>query len=180
MSAIKVVNSIPASTAPSVEFRLFQGDHQVARFGTHAGGSAEIPTAAEWTVQASTSMGDFTLTSNTFTFNESSVSVIAQVLTEAGYYDFQIVKGPGVRPSTITVQNRWRGPVQFSFMQSNPPVQTVIVVDEHNTGEVSTAQEWTAYAIANGITTQTVTITNPNATVTAIADTNGALSLILS
>ena len=47
------------------------------------------------------------------------------------------------------------------------------MVDENNNSEISTAQIWTVYAIVNGITSDTVTITNPNATVTAVAGNNG-------
>lgn len=42
-----------------------------------------------------------------------------------------------------------------------------LVVDEAGGDPiVSTAQVWTAYAIANGITTEIVTVTNPNAVIT--------------
>jgi hypothetical protein len=55
-----------------------------------------------------------------------------------------------------------------------------LVVDEHNDGHVNTAQEWTSYAIVNGITTQTVTITDPNATITLREGNNDGFSLTLS
>jgi hypothetical protein len=47
------------------------------------------------------------------------------------------------------------------------------VVDEDNDGQVNTMQEWTAYAIVNGITTPTVTVANPNARLTLSADNAG-------
>jgi hypothetical protein len=47
MSAITVVNAVPASIAPSAEFRVYQGPHQVARVGVHAGAQASVPTIAD-------------------------------------------------------------------------------------------------------------------------------------
>lgn len=48
------------------------------------------------------------------------------------------------------------------------------VIDEHNDSEIPTAQEWQVYAIVNGITTQRVQIGDPNATIAATADHDGA------
>lgn len=56
----------------------------------------------------------------------------------------------------------------------------VTVVDESNGGSVNTAQEWTVYAIVNGITTASVTTANPNATITLQADNTGGFSLTVS
>jgi hypothetical protein len=98
MSAIHLVNDVSVSTAPTAEFRVYQGLNQIARLGVHAGSSASVP----------------------------------------------------------------------------------LVIDENNDGHVSTAEVWTAYAIVNGITTQNVTITDPNATVTLRQDNNEGFSLSLS
>ena len=56
MSAIRLVNDVPEAVA---EFRLFQGDHQVARIGVHPGGEAAVPTTGTevgtvqtWTIYA--------------------------------------------------------------------------------------------------------------------------------
>jgi hypothetical protein len=172
MSAIKLVNNVPASKVPTVEFRLFQGSNQIARIGVHAGGQASIPTTTNYQVQASTSMGDFSLTSNTLSFNATSATLTAQVLTEDGFYDFQLVQSAGTRPSALVCENTWRNPVQFTITQPGSPVQIVTVVDEHNNTVVSTAQQWQCYAIANGITTQTVTLANPNGSITITPDNN--------
>jgi hypothetical protein len=58
-----------------------------------------------------------------------------------------------------------------------PTTQTV--VDENNNSEVSTAQIWTVYAIINGVTTQTLTVTDPNATITVVAENSGAGFMIV-
>lgn len=57
--------------------------------------------------------------------------------------------------------------------RANVPT-TPRVIDEYNDREVPTAQEWTTWAIVNGITTQRVQIADPNATIAVIADHEGA------
>jgi hypothetical protein len=52
MSAIRLVNDVPSSTASTCEFRLSQGTQQVARIGVHAGAAASVPTSGAWQVEA--------------------------------------------------------------------------------------------------------------------------------
>jgi hypothetical protein len=168
MSSIKLVNRIPASVTPTAEFRLSRGSNQIARVGVHAGGQASVPTTAHCQVQAFTTMGDFSLTSNIVSFDGTSATLLAQVRTEDGFFDFQLTMAPGPVPSAIICENTWRHPVQFTITQPGSPLQIVTVVDEHNSTQVSTAEQWQCYAIANGITTATVTVTDPNATITVV------------
>lgn len=174
MPAITLINNVPASNVPSAEFRLSQGNegHVIARVGVHSGGQASIPLSNQYTAQAVTRMGDFTLTSNSVSFTAGSTTLLTQVLTEDGYYDFQLVQVPGTQPSAIVCENTWRQPVQFNLTQPGSPVQIVSVVDEHNTSSVSTAQQWSCYAIVNGITTTPVIIHDPNARITLTSDNN--------
>lgn len=181
MSAIRLVNSIPQSVASTAEFRLSQGSNQIARIGVHAGAQAAIPTNSPWSAQAVTTMSGGALESNVVTFAEQSILLGAQIVEEGGVVDFQLVTKPGVRPWTITLQNAAPQPVQFTLTQPGSPVQIVNVVDENNSGQIPTAQQWQAYAIVNGITTQTVTTANPNATITAVADNaGGSFTLVVS
>ncbi len=172
MSAITLANSVTPDVIGSAEFRIFQGNSQIARIGVHSGGQAMIPTTSSFTVQATTSMGEFSLQSNTLTFSATSTTLVAEVLTENGYYDFQISQQPGTQATAIVCENTWRNPVKFTLSQPGTPVVVVTVVDEHNDVVISTAQQWTVYAIADGITTGSVTVTNPNATITLVADNN--------
>ena len=172
MSSIRLVNSISPSQGRTAEFRLSQGDNQIARLGVHAGASALIPTSNFYSVQATTVMGNFALTSNIVTFNASSTTLLAQVQMERGYYDFQLTQLPGTQSSVILCENTWREPVQFKLSQPGSPVQIVTVVDEHNNTAISTAKEWQCYAIVNGITTARVMISSPGAVVTLTADNN--------
>lgn len=54
-------------------------------------------------------------------------------------------------------------------------------VDDPNDPVVQTAEQWEAWAIINGITTERVTITDPNATITASGNNNDdGYSLVVS
>jgi|GEM_PF-4480534 len=55
-----------------------------------------------------------------------------------------------------------------------------LVVDENNDGFPNSAQAWTCYAIVHGITTQTVTVVNPDAMITLRQDNNEGFSLTVS
>lgn len=155
------------------QFRICQGSTQVARVGVHQGGSALVPMGgSSYTVQAMTSLGDFSLTSNTVQLDASSVHLVAQVMADEGYFDFQVVQQGATQVNAIVCENTWRTPVVFKFTRNGSPVQITTVVDEHDSVSITTAQQWTVYAIVNGITTQPVQITDPRATLTVEQDSN--------
>jgi uncharacterized repeat protein (TIGR01451 family) len=71
---------------------------------------------------------------------------------------------------------------EFRLFANNQPIARIGV---HSGGEASVptsggAPPWSAFAIVNGITTATVTILNPNATVTAYSDAAGSPFLVVS
>jgi hypothetical protein len=130
MTTITLVNQVPASSAPSAEFRLLQGvQHQnmVARVGVHAGGAASIPTQGSgYTAVAVTQMDGMTLTSNEVSFSGSSQVLVAKVVAEGGYYDFRLVAQPGTHVSAIVCENTWRAPVQITIKLNGITTGTVV------------------------------------------------------
>ena len=170
MSAIHLLNA----ASSMAEFRLFQGINQIARVGVPAGGHAAIPTTTQYTAQAFTSEGEFSLSSNVVTFDSTSIVLLAQMQMENGFYDFQLAEKPGIAAYAITLENTWSAPVQFKLNQPHSLFQIVTVVDAHNCSNVSTAKVWSCYAICNGITSAAVTITDPNARVTARGNNDDA------
>ncbi len=181
MSAIRFVNNLSANIAGTVEFRMMQGDHMVARIGVAAGGTAAVPVGShEYTVQAVSTMGEFTLTSAPLDINSASLVLVAEVLEEDGFYDFKLVQQPGTQLSTITCENTWSAPVQFKVSRPGSPFQFSFVVDANNETGISTEQRWSVYAIANGITCPAVVINSPDATVTAVANSGGGFVLVVS
>lgn len=181
MSAITLVNATTPTQDLTAEFRLDQGGASVARIGVHAGGQATIPSTTSYMVQASTNIGLMKLVSNPVNLNTRSANVLAQVLVENGYYDFQLTLLPGTQPSAIQCENTWIKPVEFTVTMVGSPARIVNVVNEHNAKFVSTRKQWSCYAIVNGITTASVTTTNPDATITLVADNNDdAFHLVVS
>jgi hypothetical protein len=173
MSAITLINSYDGADA--AEFRVFQGDHQACRLRVGRGGEATMPTDMEYVVQTTTNMDDFTLTSNTISFEGNSIKgnsiiLLAQIVVEKGYSDFQLEASQGTQPDMIVLKNTWENPVHFKIIPPNDPMQIITVVDEHNYPLISTTQAWTIYAIVNGITTETVETDNPNATIRLVSD----------
>lgn len=69
-------------------------------------------------------------------------------------------------------------PTTTSATITQPGSSGQIVSQNNNT--VVTAQQWMVYAIANGITTSTVAVTNPNATVTVANNSDDGFSLTVS
>lgn len=181
MAAITLVNQVPSSSAPSAEFRLSQANHAIARIGVVSGGRVTIPLQTgvpSYAVKAVTRLGNFMLTSNTLNISGASVGVRAQAQGDDGY--FQLVQLPGTQPQAIVCENTWREPVQFTLQVPGAPMQIVTVVDQHNSVQVSTAQQWQAFAIANGITTMPVTITDPDAVITLTANADDSYSLTVA
>jgi hypothetical protein len=161
------------ATRNSAEFRVLQGTLQVARIGVAPGASAVIPLGSDYSVQAMTNLGSFTLTSAPLTFDATSVHLLAQMkMSDSGLYEFQLVQANAAQPDTFLFENTWRNPVQFTVALDGNPTPAVLVVDKNNTVTVSTAQQWDIYAIIDGITTQTVRTDNPGATITAVQDAN--------
>jgi hypothetical protein len=178
-SEITLINN--SSDSSAVEFQLYQGNNRVARVGVQANGKAEVPTTSSYTAQASTTMGDVEVVSNPVTVSDPSVTLLAQVLVENGYYDFKLVPMSGISPNSVNLENTLPSPVQFKLTRPNTPVQIVTIVDEHNHGSLSAGDPYTAYAVVNGKQTQSVQITDPNATVTLKPNNNDdAFSLVVS
>src|SRR6266481_3455203 len=106
MSAITFVNAIGGDAAHPAEFRLFQGSNQVARLAVAPGGRAVVPTDTKnITAQAFTTMGEFSLSSNVVHFEETAITLTAEVLQQDGYYDFELVLSPGTELNAIVCEN---------------------------------------------------------------------------
>ena len=70
------------STSFAAEFRVLQGSDQVARLGVAPTGKAVIPTGNNYSVQAETNLGKFTLYSNVITFEAPAAYFLAQVMMD--------------------------------------------------------------------------------------------------
>ncbi len=173
MSAIRLVAGFPSSFAAHAEFRVHQGDHQIARVVAHAGGNIAVPTGpSEFAAQASMSMGEFTLFSNEVYFDETSITLVAELLEEGGFYDFRLIKLPGTEPDRITFENRCETPIAIKLWKPQSPFLMRHVVNGGGVAGVGSAQRWSVHAVVNGITSAPVVTTNPNATITVAQGSN--------
>ena len=89
--------------------------------------------------------------------------VPSSVAPSAEFFVFQ----NGERVARVTVHAGGTASIPTTSSSPDPAV-----IDESG-GPVVTAQQWQAYAIINGITTETVIFTNPAATVIAAVEADG-------
>lgn len=168
------------------QFVVFRGEQVIARLpGLSPGAELQVPTAAVYRVVATTVIEGNTYTSAPLDFTDAA-RFLAQVLQvpAQGAYVFEVVELASARPDQLQFQKTTPGPVTFSLSRNGVVLQNVVVTDSFQTKTVETAQEWMAYAVINGITTDTVRTTNPDATITVVVDTStleqGCFTLVVS
>jgi hypothetical protein len=100
------------------------------------------------------------------------VECLAQVKQNAqqGTYDFQMLIEPSPRADQMRFQKTTIGPVTFTISRNGTPVQTVVVSNSFMVEELTINDSYSVYAVINGITTETVQTTDPNAVITAVVD----------
>lgn len=176
MSTFQLQNQTTGKQAATAEFHIARGNIAWARMSVQQCAEASVPTnVRQYAIQATTDLGDFKLESNLIDFSGDAARFHVEMLMENGEYDFRLTQLPSTQPSAFVFESDWREPVLFTITPSNGMRQSCVVVDEHNTVSVSTAQNWTVFAIVNGLTTENAIIGNPNATITVLNtnDTDG-------
>lgn len=100
------------------------------------------------------------------------VEFLAQVKQDAqqGTYEFQMLIEPSPRADQMRFQKTTIGPVTFTISKNGAPVQSVVVPDSFMTQAVTINDTYSVYAVVNGVTTEGVQTTNPNAVITAVVD----------
>ncbi|WP_414449448.1 hypothetical protein AB4851_26385 [Burkholderia sp. 22PA0099] len=124
---------------------------------------------------------------NTYTSAPATIvgnaSFLAQIKQDAqqGTYEFEMA----VMASTVADQ--WQfyqttlGPVTFSISQYDTLLQSVVVERSFDAQTLTIGDTYSFYAVIEGVTTATVTTTNPNAQVTAEMDaTTGFFTLAIA
>lgn len=182
MNTLTLMNA----TSYIAAFVVSRGQQVIARLpGLAPGAQLQVPATDDYTVVATTVIDGNTYTSAPLNVT-GAASFLAQVRQSSaqGTYEFEVVESPSTRPDELQFQKTTLGPVTFALSRNGVLLQNVVVTDSFETKTVETAQQWTAYAIINGITTDTVTTTNPDATITAVVDTStldqGYFTLVVS
>lgn len=90
----------------------------------------DAPEATSFTAHACTWMDNLPLTSRPVTFQGSSVNLQARILTESGYFLFELVVGEGTQLGTLLCENTWRQKVDFVIEPLGKPAFR-FQVDKH-------------------------------------------------
>ncbi|WP_148278762.1 hypothetical protein [Bdellovibrio bacteriovorus] len=165
---LKLLNN----TSDIAQYMVRKGDQIIARVpGIAPGAAMRIPTSSTYEVVASA-----VIDGNTYTSAPMSVSgptgFLAQVVQvqAQGVYEFNVVEMPSSKPNTLSFQKTGLNPVTFTISKDGSPLQSVVLNNSFEEQELAIDETYYIYAVINGVTTDTVVTTNPNATITAIED----------
>lgn len=168
MSALTLTNS----TSYIAQYVIHRGGLALARLpGLAPGATLSVPEAETFEITAST-----ILEGNTYTSAPIAVSgatrFLAQVKQQRAQqtYEFEVVTTPSSVANLMQFEKTSLGPVTFQITHQGVPVQDVVVPDSFVQVTVEISDVYSVYAVINGITTDSVTTSNPNATVTAVSE----------
>lgn len=170
MSALTLRNA----TTYVVQYVVHKGGLVIARLpGIAPGATLSVPTAESFEVTATTILNGNTYTSPPLAV-EGATHFLAQVkqVPAQGTYDFEVVTTPSSTANQMQFEKTSLGPATFQIMQRGVPLQSVVVSDSFMQVTLEISDVYSVYAVINGITTDNVTTSNPNATITAEADTS--------
>ncbi|WP_206956670.1 hypothetical protein [Trinickia acidisoli] len=170
MSSLTLLNE----TAYVAQFVVFNGDLITARVpGIAPGAQLQVPTDSTYQITATTIIDGNTYSTAPLDVS-GAVSFLAQVKQnrQQGTYDFEVQMGPSTVADRMEFQKTTIGPVTFTIAKNGVPLQTVVVTNSFVTKTLKLSDTHAVYAVINGVTTDTVTTNDPNATVRALLDTS--------
>lgn len=170
MSALTLRNA----TTYIAQYVVHKGGLVIARLpGIAPGATLSIPTAESFEVIASTILNGNTYTSAPVAI-EGATRFLAQVkqVPAQGTYEFEVVTMPSSIANQMQFEKTSLGPVTLQITQRGVPLQSVVVSDSFMEVTLEISDVYSVYAVINGITTDSVTTSNPNATITATAETS--------
>ncbi len=182
MSALTLTNS----TSYIAQYVIHRGGLALARLpGLAPGATLSVPEAEIFEISAST-----LLEGNTYVSAPTTVSGATRFLAQVkqhisqGTYDFEVVTALSSVANQMQFEKTSLGPVTFQITHQGVPVQDVVVPDSFVQVTVEISDVYSIYAVINGITTDSVTTSNPDATVTAVSEATdmefGYFTLVIS
>lgn len=163
------------NTAFIAQFVVSRGQQVIARIpGLAPGAQLQVPTAAVYQVVATTVIEGNTYTSAPLEVT-GAAGFLAQVRQHAaqGTYQFEAVQVASTRPDELQFRKTSLSPVTFTIARNGVMLQTLVVANSFQMVTLNIGDTYSIFAVINGVTTDTVTTTDPDATITAIADTSG-------
>ncbi|WOS41150.1 hypothetical protein [Xanthomonas rydalmerensis] len=156
------------------QFVVTKGQQVVARIpGIEPNSSMLVPTDNAYEVTATA-----VIDGNTYISAPLQVSgptgFLAQVLQvrAQGTYEFNVVEVPSLNPSQLQFQKTCLSPVTFTITKNKRPLQSVVVNDSFEVQSLDISDTYYVYAVVNGVTTDTLTTSNPESTITASTDSS--------
>lgn len=151
-----------------------KGGQVIARIpGLEPSGMMSIPTDATYEVIATA-----VIDGNTYTSAPRDVSGATRFLAQVvqvraqGTYEFNLVESASTKSNELQFQKTCLSPVTFTITKDGKPLQNVVVNDSFEAQSVQIGDSFSIYAVVNGVTTDTVTTSNPNATIVAVEDSS--------
>lgn len=182
MSALTLTNN----TSYTAQYLIHRGGLALARLpGVAPGATLSVPEVEDFAITASTLLDGNIYTSAPVTANGATrfLAQVVQAIPQSVYV-FEVVTGPSTASNQMQFEKTSLNPVTFQIMHQGIPVQDVVVVDSFEMVTMDISEVYSIYAVINGITTDSVTTSNPNATVTAVSETSdtgfGYFTLVVS
>ncbi|SMC19069.1 hypothetical protein SAMN02745857_00630 [Andreprevotia lacus DSM 23236] len=173
-------------TAYIAQYIINKGQQIIARLpGLAPQATLSVPVEHIYEVVATTIVDGNTYTSAPATIS-GATSFLAQIKQNAqqGTYDFEMVVGPSSKGDELQFQKTTLAPVTFTISENGRALQSIVVTDSFMVQTLQISDTYSIYAVINGVTTDTVTTNNPNATVSAVTDTTdlapGYFTLVVS
>ncbi len=152
------------------QYVVTKGEQVVARIpGIPPNAQMQVPTDNTYQVEATA-----VIDGNTYITAPLDVSGAtgfrAQVIQAPTQdtYAFEMVEIPSLNPGQLQFQKTCLGPVSFTILLNGRVLQSVQVVDDFSMKTLEISDTYSIYAIVNGITTDTISTTDPSAVITAI------------
>ncbi|MCI0150215.1 hypothetical protein KNO81_30515 [Paraburkholderia sediminicola] len=166
MSALTFLNK----TMYPAQFVVHKGQQVVARLpGVAPGAELQVPADDAFQVSAST-----ILEGDTYTSAPASVSgpmaFLAQVVENAqqGTYDFEMKVESSTAADQMVFLTTTINPVTFTISKSGVSLQSVVVQNSLEVETLTIGNDYTIFAVINGVTTGPVRTSDPNSVVTAV------------
>ena len=154
------------------QYVVMKGEQVVARLpGIPSNAKIQVPTDSAYQVVATAIVAGNTHITAPLDVN-GATGFKAQViqLRAQGSYGFDMVETPSLNAGQLQFQKTCLMPVTFQILMNGHVLQSVVVTDDFKTKALDIGDTYSIFAVINGITIDTVSTTDPGATITAIAD----------
>ena len=159
-------------TQYAAQYTIKEGQQVIAKVpAVQPNGQMTVPVSDIYEVIATTLIDGNTYASAPLTVS-GSMGFLAQMRQSAsqGTYDFDVVMFQNVAPDQLAFEKTCINPATFTIRKNGKPLQNVVVTNSFQTQTLDISNTFSINAVINGIATETVTTSNPKATVTAIVD----------